>query len=180
MLRRMCIINLKTNMKKTTKTQKTQKTQKTYYKIVTKIDGQYYSSNLATNLATSVVTNHQITSYSDVVLQYSKSKWTKPLIPNSKLFIFKSLPIAQKYVANLPFSNTKQCIRIFQCNAQNVTKAKYRSFYTNTINVNRFWNKNACVSMPEITYARVSMPEITRVPKGTYLADKVKLTKQII
>jgi len=130
------------------KTQKTKPQITECFKVVITSDKKHWSTSYVWN--------------NSGALQYSKNKWTKPKILNSKLFVFESLAKAQ-YFAAFNVSGKSTQVSVFTCLAKNVVQLSDISFNCDTPSIEAFW--------------RHILPpaHIVRPPEGTYFADEVKI-----
>lgn len=92
-------------------------------------------------------------------VSYRINYWTKPFIKNSKLFVFKRLKDTVLFLKNNNFYDRK----VFICGVQNLTECT--TICSNPYKDQSFWNG---------FYDFTAKPE-----QGTYLADSVKLLKEI-
>lgn len=119
-----------------------------YYKVVYKDrdDGTLYScSTVRTGLK----------------LVYKQNEWTKPKIPNSKIFVFDSL------IAARDFSRYAFTFEIWECEVKNPVKALSMCVWYVENDFDNFWNNKP-------TEFNNSIP-----PEHTVYADEVMLTKKV-
>jgi len=126
-------------------------TSELYYKIVNTEDG--------------VLKSCIIPKYSGGIV-YRVGEWTKPVIANSKLFVFNSLESAKNFRGGNWFQS------IYECEVINPTLppsviVHHMSFYRYT--VEKFWDGHALNLDEQSDY----------IINGTVFCDSVKLTKLI-
>lgn len=121
----------------------------TFYKVVCKRDADHKDLR-------SAVDDH------DFVIKYKTQRWRKPVLKNSKIFVFGSLDNAKHFVKK-QFSNN---LTIYECEVRNPVMATFYAFYANTQDILDCWKNNV--------YTNLGLPH------GTYHCDAVKLTKKVI
>ena len=136
----------------------------TYYKVVLQKSDIRFTSCIATDDRLST--------------EYILNKWTFPRIEGSKLFIFKDLQSAQRFIQKLDWKY--YTCRILECEAQGVVKnapmISYTIFNSDSLvnKIKNIWtrykNKKKWTHLVERSYS---------FPYGTLWADSVKLTKLV-
>lgn len=97
----------------------------------------------------------------DYIIKYKPLRWTKPLIFNSKLFVFDTLENLHKFLGHI---DVDYYMSIWEAQATGVKKgrvaaSRYEDF-------SEFWMNNSKI-------------KVAHAPKGTLFADQVRIIKRI-
>lgn len=115
-------------------------------------------------------------------LEYKHNEWTKPIIPNSKLFVFKEEEDAKKFISQI-FDGSE--LSVFPCHVKNpcnTINARLTSCCTSR-EATKFWdyikenklpdNKLPDNKLLEWNAIHNSLLYVCRLPIGTVLCDEV-------
>ena len=130
-----------------------------YYKVVdSSIRDKFYSFNIDPT-----VTKEDEHCFG-LSLEYSTEYWTKPVIENSKLFVFDSLDSA---ISLVEYYGAQSIANIFECEVKNPKRTKFiaSTSFISTNTVVSFWNNHS---------------NKLEAPHGTVVCDEVKLIKRVV
>lgn len=105
-----------------------------YYKVVSVIDDKFYSA----------LTYGKV---QDFHVNYKIGEWVKPVIENSKLFVFSDLDSAERY-CKLQFTTREVVdggIQIFSCEVLNPTTEGKMCEFAGGWLIRRFWEKGETI-----------------------------------
>lgn len=122
-----------------------------------------------------------ITKYHTWCVQYQIGMPVKPSFPNSKLFIFNDLDAARAWIHGLwpeIWDYHQNYLAIYECDVENPIEATCRSSCTGDFDLAAFWSRMfTWVSDGKVKIDFNHSQWDSTVPKNTYWADSVTLTK---
>lgn len=126
-----------------------------YYKVISCYKGKYYSFNIEP---------HARACWPNSSLEYAVGQVTLPKIPNSKLFVFKTLKDATNFLRCTSSFYTQTKFNIFTCKVTNPVVGKV-IFKGSDTDIKNAWNGQVFREYP--------------APQGTYYADSVELVESV-
>jgi hypothetical protein len=129
--------------------------EKLYYKLLS-VKGQ---------AKLSIVSEAAPAFWKRLALKYHPGKWRKPLIPNSKLYVFESLDAAKRFAERRASSNRCQ---IWSCKIKPSNECPSKADCPFTANeIKRFWANPRTSATADIA------------PAGTVFADAVMILEKV-